>query len=95
MKGNRMTRLLLVARGAEKLKRGNKNQKVGPTCRGAAPSSLIWTAASAMALSANRSRLRKPAVRTAAPGPRGGAQTPGAEPGTAPSWCSATRCRRT
>ncbi len=29
MKGNRMTRLLLVARGAEKLTRGNKNQKVG------------------------------------------------------------------
>jgi hypothetical protein len=28
MKGNRMTRLLLVARGAEKLTRGNKNRKV-------------------------------------------------------------------
>jgi hypothetical protein len=29
MKGNRMTRLLLVARGTEKLKRGNKNQESG------------------------------------------------------------------
>jgi hypothetical protein len=29
MKGNRMTRLLLVARGTEKLKRGNKNEKSG------------------------------------------------------------------
>jgi hypothetical protein len=29
MKGNRMTRLLLVARGTEKLKRGNKNQELG------------------------------------------------------------------
>jgi hypothetical protein len=29
MKGNRMTRLLLVARGTEKLKRGNKNEESG------------------------------------------------------------------
>ena len=29
MKGNRMTRLLLVARGTEKLKRGNKNEERG------------------------------------------------------------------
>ena len=29
MKGNRMTRLLLVARGTEKLKRGNKNEELG------------------------------------------------------------------
>jgi hypothetical protein len=29
MKGNRMTRLLLVARGTEKLKRRNQNQELG------------------------------------------------------------------
>ena len=33
MKGNRMTRLLLVARGTEKLKRGNKNEN-GPPAGG-------------------------------------------------------------
>ncbi len=94
MKGNRMTRLLLVARGTEKLQRGNKNEEWAAR-RGATPSSLIWTAASAMALSANRSRLRKPAVRTTLQVPEEVRKRFGREPGTAPSWCSATRCRRT
>ena len=93
MKGNRMTRLLLVARGTEKLKRGNKNEESGQLPGGHAVF-IDLDCGVRYGIIGEPVPAEEAGSGTGAESPRRHAKSP-ARAWEAPSWCSATRCRRT